>query len=425
MAKTTRIKLNDTTKLLSDISKQLNGITNQLVQVGKVINKDINDSVKKNLNESIKVTRIEVNNLFKDIRKASTDLNKLKDFNPIGTLAMSAIGNTQLGKSLSMIGEMNTNRVQGIENANVEYESKMGIIGKKRKEVEDQYLKQMTRINQTQMSGKFTKEEADAQRDLYTRFRAKKEATLDKQAGKALSEKNEALALNSITNMAKGAALSIASVVIQEAIKLGKKIYENTKKMIDDVASYAVSSSYIVNSSAREQMLTYGLSESQNYAFTQAKSLMGISSDEDLFWMNDNQRAMFSRLMEKESEIYDKMTSNGTLEGFQEMQIDIALLKQEFYAEIVKFVSDNKDLILNTMDVTITALTGLLQVTTWIFNAVQKTNPFYWGDKLFSGKEASSITLNTYVTSNSADAEEVADATTNSTLATLSTYVNS
>ncbi len=423
MAKTTRIKLNDVSTSLYSISKELNIIIDSLKKTTKVVNDDLNKSIKKNLNQSIRMTRVEVDNLFNDIDKGSKKLNK--SLNVAGTLGMAALGNTKLGQAFSLVGELSTKRQSNIEAAEEQYSQRYKTITSKRKDVKKEYSDWLTRLSKKVATGEITQEQYQSYSGAALRQKQRKEASLDAQLKKAQDVKESTIAANSISSLAKEATLSITAMVVKEVIKLTEKIYTNVKKTIDDVASYSISSSYKVNSQAREQMLTYGLSESQNYAFTQTKSLMGITSDEDLFWMNDNQRAMFTSLMEKETEIYDKMLSNGTLEGFQEMQIDMAILKQEFYAEIVKFVSDNKELILNTMDVTVSALTGLLQVTTWIFNAVQKTNPFYWFDKLFSGKDASSITLNTYVTSNSADAQEVAEASTNSTLATLSTYVNS
>ena len=431
MAKTTRIKLNDTTKLLSEISKQISSITKQLSNVAVVLDKNVNEHIKKNLNESIRATRVEVKGLFKDIDKETSNLRKLKNSSAIGTIGADLLGNTKVGRTMSILGSMNTERIRNLENARETYAARTKTISGKRDELQKEYYSRLTKINKKEMAGDFSSDPdenkaiANARRNLVKRWKTGKDSTLDSQQLQAASNKEMAERLYSTKAYAKNAAIAVASVVIQEAVKAVKKLYEHTKQVINDTASYAISSSYTVNSSAREQMLTYGLSESQNYAFSQVKSLMGISSDEDLFWMNDNQKQKFSELMEKETEIYEKMTSNGTLEGFQEVQMDLAILKQEFYAEIVKFVSDNKELILNTMNTTITALTGLLQVASLIYKAINYTNPMYWMDKVFNGKSASSITLNTYVTSNSTDASEVAEKTTNSTLATLATYANS
>lgn len=421
MAKQTRVKLNDTSKMINDIAKDLKGITSQLNAMSKIISNNINN----NINRTIKNARVEVNNLFKDIHKGDTDLNKLKGYNPWGEVGTAILGNTTAGKALKFLGEAKQRQRQSIENAQLNYAEQMRVIGKKRGEVSDEYLGTVKGLKAKRASGQITDKEYATMRNKAYADRASKMTSLSKQAQTASTDKAAALALNSTTAFAKMVVTNIGLMVAAEAIKVGKKILDNAKQMIDTVASYSVSSSYKVNSQAREQMLTYGLSESQNYAFTQTKQLMGITSDEDLFWMNSNQKQMFSELMQKESEMYDKMTSNGTLEGFQEMQIDLAILKQEFYANVVKFIADNKDTILSVMEGTLTTLSAILQVTTMILNIRQKINPFYWGDKLFNSSGNKTITLNTYVTSNSANATDVANEATNSTLTQLSNYANS
>lgn len=146
-------------------------------------------------------------------------------------------------------------------------------------------------------------------------------------------------------------ASSLMKDLGKKAADLIAQIGKDAINMLNEASSYAVSSSYKVNSQAREQMLKYGLSESQNYAFSKTSELMGISSDEDLFYMNSNQKQMFEELMQKESAIYDEMTQDGTLEAFQKLQIDFAVMKQEFLAEVVKFIVDNKGVIVAAAEV--------------------------------------------------------------------------
>lgn len=160
---------------------------------------------------------------------------------------------------------------------------------------------------------------------------------------------------------AKGVSMDVISFATKEIGKLFtkienlaknfyKEIWNSAKKMLDDVATYSLSSSYITNASARNQALTYGLSDAQNYAFTQVKSLMGISSDEDLYYMNENQRAMFSTLMEKYSSLYEEMNASGQLADYQEVKLTWKELKAEWSATIVKFFSENKDTIIGFMN---------------------------------------------------------------------------
>lgn len=161
--------------------------------------------------------------------------------------------------------------------------------------------------------------------------------------------------------------------------KLGKKAFSSMVKYFKEawqtalnVASYSSSSSLITNSSAREQQLEWGLSDSQNYAFTQTKSLLGISSTEDLYYMNPSQRTKFYQLMEKYSSLYDQMNSSGTLASIQELQIDIAVMKQEFISELVSFISEHKSEIISAVRTGMVILKGLFSAVVSILNFIGK-----------------------------------------------------
>lgn len=205
----------------------------------------------------------------------------------------------------------------------------------------------------------------------------------------------------------------VGKLAAETIIKIGK----NAIAMLDEASTYAVSSSYKINSGARNQMLTYGLSESQNYAFSKTQSLMGISGDEDLFWMNSNQRSMFQDLMKKEMVIYDKMTQSGTLESFQKMQIDFEVMKQEFTAEIVGFIVKNKDTILNAAKLGVgflktlaNGVVGILKFLNWAFGS----NEGLSYDSLSSGANKGTGVLS------AAEAEAYRHSSTD----TLSTQIN-
>ena len=161
--------------------------------------------------------------------------------------------------------------------------------------------------------------------------------------------------------------------------KLGKKAFSSMVKYFKEAwqtalnaASYSSSSSLITNSSAREQQLEWGLSDSQNYAFTQTKSLLGISSTEDLYYMNPSQRTKFYQLMEKYSSLYDQMNSSGTLASIQELQIDIAVMKQEFISELVSFISEHKSEIISAVRTGMVILKGLFSAVVSILNFIGK-----------------------------------------------------
>lgn len=209
-----------------------------------------------------------------------------------------------------------------------------------------------------------------------------------------------------------------------------EKIYKQAKNTIDDISTYSLSTSYIIDSRARQQALQYGLSDTQNYAFTQTKQLLGISSDEDLFWLNSNQRAKFAELMEKESAIYDTMLSDGTLNGFQELKIDFAVLKQEYMASVVKFISENKDTIISFMNIGLNALQGILSVVSGIFNVINALNPLsdrFWFDRITGGSNTTyNITMNNSATASTKEqAENLTDILSERVATQLKTYFES
>lgn len=200
---------------------------------------------------------------------------------------------------------------------------------------------------------------------------------------------------------------------------INKKIIEGIKSItkeaistLKDVASYDLGNSLFVNSSARNQALKYGLNDSQNYAYTQTSKIMGISSEEDLFFMNSNQKELFTTLMQKEQSIYDKMTANGTLEEFQQMQVDIALLKQEFIADVVSFIVDNKDTIIYFFKEGIKILTNIMNAISNILSIFHTNKTSRYGSRThtisaseisaykYSGTTADSIAYSSETTNN-------------------------
>ena len=112
------------------------------------------------------------------------------------------------------------------------------------------------------------------------------------------------------------------------------------------IATFATGTSLITNAAAREQQLKYGLSSSQNYAFTKAKEMLNIQSDEDLMYMNADQRERLLAYMEQYSRFYDELESSGTLQSIQEMQLEFQELKEELAMEFLSWVAENKETIM-------------------------------------------------------------------------------
>lgn len=393
-----KLNLSYTIKLLLDISKSISGINAQL----SVLTKNVNG----NLNKSLEKTNQEAEKMKKNFEAIKA---------PFSSSFFDKINESLRGKSKTYSTIDDTWKNMGDLYKNEDYQNRLKAYTS-RKESLQKTLDQ-SKLNY-KVSSMFKGEDDPETQRLKEVYLSTKKST---KSSMKENKKNFQASGATMSQFVKQGLGTLSAQLIQTAIKVGEKVVSEAKKVIESVATYSVSTSYKVNSEARNQMLTYGLSESQNYAFTQTKSLMGISSDEDLFWMNDNQRQMFSTLMSKETEIYNKMMSDGTLEGFQEMQIDLALLKQEFYANVVQFISQHKDLIINAMETGMGALTGIMYIVGGILTAISKLNPANWST--YSGNKT--ITLNNYVSTTNSNASTIADETTNKTLASLSSYANS
>lgn len=379
MAKNQRVKLDGTSKAMLDMQKTLTAMSKTLSSISNLIVK-ITSGIGNDLNKNLEKSKSIVDKILDSSRQFKIEDTRIPTQQKINQKLMDHMfGKSETYNLYKNISKSNQLRKQNIDNA------------------ESNYKAQVNKLMQAKNTGKID----DAQY----------------KAGitKASKEKADILNANSIEGLASMAIGSIEMMAIDMIIKIGKQAF----KVIDDTAAYSVSTSYKSNTQAREQMLTWGLSESQNYAFTQTKKLMNMS-DEDLYWMNDNQKAMFTELMQKETEIYEQMTSDGTLESFQKMEIDMEVLKQEFYAYVVKFISENKDTIMYCMETGIQLLEGIMKVVSVLSNFSN------WMTRLGNNlrNTSNTITLNNYIseTSNSTD---TANKVTDSTLATLATYANS
>lgn len=149
-----------------------------------------------------------------------------------------------------------------------------------------------------------------------------------------------------------------------------KDLYENVTKVVtamlkleNGIASFNTATSLVTNTAAREQQMKYGLTSAQNYAFTRAKELLNIQSDEDLMYMNKDQRDRFLSYMEKYSQWFDKMESSGVLEQIQEMQLTFRELYEELAMDFLQWVAANKDAIME-------AIKGIFEIIKIVGKAV-------------------------------------------------------
>lgn len=128
-------------------------------------------------------------------------------------------------------------------------------------------------------------------------------------------------------------------------IKQLTKVFTDAWQEAQELVDYGQLSS----SATRELRLGYGFSGAQAYGYEQALSLVGLSSMEDLWYANPQEREQFYNAFEKYTEKYNKLADSGFFEELQEVQYEWKEIQDDFQLEIIQFFADNKDLIVNTM----------------------------------------------------------------------------
>lgn len=162
--------------------------------------------------------------------------------------------------------------------------------------------------------------------------------------------------INATANKLLGVSLSIKDNFMDILSEAGSILNMRT-----GAATYSTSTSLITNASARQQQMKYGLSSAQNWALSQTMGILGMQSDEDLMYMNQNQQQLFSNFMTKYSRWYDQLESSGVLQSVQQFQVDFAMFKQELAMDFMKWFADNKDLIFSTIKAIANVTTGIMQ----------------------------------------------------------------
>ena len=93
--------------------------------------------------------------------------------------------------------------------------------------------------------------------------------------------------------------------------------------------------------------------------------MLNIQSDEDLMYMNADQRNRLLAYMDKYANWYADLEASGVLEDIQEMQLEFEEFKQEIAMEFLQWVAENKETIMN-------AIRGIFEFIKFIANLVIK-----------------------------------------------------
>ena len=151
-----------------------------------------------------------------------------------------------------------------------------------------------------------------------------------------------------------------------------KDTFKAAKERILDMASYDLANSLFTNASAREQALKYGITDpAQNYALSQAMRELGMSSEEDLMFMNPAQQEKFAERMGYWSGKYTELANKDFFRTVQEFQLEWSEFKYDMELGMIEFFMQNKDTIKQVMEVGMQFMEGTLTLLGSILDFLQ------------------------------------------------------
>ena len=144
-----------------------------------------------------------------------------------------------------------------------------------------------------------------------------------------------------------------------------KRLFKEAWKELGNILNFSKLSS----SGARNLRMSYGFSGAQAYGFSLAQQMLGIGSEEDLYWMNTQERQQFYEVFTKYTEKYNKLYDQGYFTKLQEFNVEWQMFKQDVLMEVMQFIINNKDTIMS-------ALNGLMLMAKGVIYIVQLINDF-------------------------------------------------
>ena len=153
-----------------------------------------------------------------------------------------------------------------------------------------------------------------------------------------------------------------ASTIVAIALNKLASLFSDAWDELGNMLDY----SRLSNQKTRDLAFTYGFDASQAYAYSKAMDVMGLQSEEDIFYMNDAERQQFYDNFSKYSQKYDDLYDSGFFDMVREYEIEMAEFKEDMKLEVVSFFMDNKDTIKAGMQAMMSAAEVLLKIFGWL-----------------------------------------------------------
>lgn len=157
-------------------------------------------------------------------------------------------------------------------------------------------------------------------------------------------------------------ALSLLAKIADKALKKLKDIAVDSVDELHNVIDY----SRLSNQDVREQAFEFGFSPSENYAYSKAMDVMGLSSFDDLYFLTEKQWKRFNDNFEKFEERYSNLYDEGFFESVEDYNYRLAEWEEEMKYEFLEFFVDNKELIMGGLDILTELLGYAATATRWL-----------------------------------------------------------
>ena len=154
----------------------------------------------------------------------------------------------------------------------------------------------------------------------------------------------------------------VATKTVNEIKKISAKFLKEFQK-VQDLVDY----SRLSNPAVREQAFEFGFSPAENYAYTQTMDVMGLSSFEDLYFLTEKQWTRFNNNFEKFQERYTKLYDEGFFDAVEDFNYQMAEWEEDLKYTFLQFVVDNKEDVMDLLDLVENILETTVKMTSWFF----------------------------------------------------------
>lgn len=154
----------------------------------------------------------------------------------------------------------------------------------------------------------------------------------------------------------------VATKTVNEIKKISAKFLKEFQK-VQDLVDY----SRLSNQAVREQAFEFGFSPAENYAYTQTMDVMGLSSFEDLYFLTENQWTRFNNNFEKFQERYTRLYDEGFFDAVEDFNYQMAEWEEDLKYTFLQFVVDNKEDVMDLLDLVENILETTVKMTSWFF----------------------------------------------------------